>query len=137
MGQDQRTPIWRPAKYATSATPIPIARYEEALLIMAEADLAAGRVQSAVDIINTLHARAGIPPYGGGTQAEVSTQLIEERRRELFLEGQRLNDMIRFKVTLSPAPGAQFPVKGGVYGDQLCFPLPDVERYNNPTLSGR
>ena len=44
--------------------------------------------------------------------------------------------MIRFDVPLTPAPGSPFPAKGGVYGDQLCFPLPDVERNNNPTLSG-
>lgn len=135
MGQDRATEIWRASKYPTSATPIPIARYEEAQLILAEADLAAGNVQSAVDVINLLHAKAGIPPYAGGTAAQVKTQLIEERRRELFLEGQRLNDMIRFQVPLVPVPGSPFPVKGGVYGDQLCFPLPDLERNNNPTLS--
>jgi hypothetical protein len=44
--------------------------------------------------------------------------------------------MIRFKVPLSPAAGTAYPSKGGVYGSQLCFPLPDVERNNNPTLSG-
>ena len=136
LGSDRATPLWRATKYPTSASPIPIARYEEAQLIVAEADLAAGNVQSAVNIINALHTKAGIPAYGGGTAAEVKVQLIEERRRELFLEGQRLNDMIRFKVPLSPVAGTAYPSKGGVYGSQLCFPLPDVERNNNPTLSG-
>lgn len=137
VGQDRVTPIWRATKYPTIGTPIPIASYDEAQLIIAEADLAAGNVQAAVTIINRLHTAVGIPAYGGGTAAEVKVQLIEERRRELFLEGHRLNDIIRFKIPLTPAPGTPFPVKGGVYGDQVCFPLPDVERFNNPTLVGK
>lgn len=137
LGTDRVTPIWRPAKYPTSATPIPIASWREARLIEAEADLATSDVAGAVVAINKLHAAAGIAPYAGGTAAEVTTQLREERRRELFLEGQRLNDVIRFKVALSPLPGTPFPVRGGFYGDQLCFPLPDVERNNNPSLAGK
>ena len=33
----------------------------------------------------------------------------------------------------TPAAGTPYQrQKGGVYGSQLCFPLPDVERANNP-----
>ena len=135
-GQDLTTEIWRPAKYPTSSTPIPIASWREARLIVAEASVAAGDVTTAVSAINALHAAAGISPYVGGSAADVLAQVKEERRRELFLEGQRLNDMIRFNVPLVPAPGTPFPVKGGVYGSQLCFPLPDLERNNNPNLNG-
>ena len=135
-GQDQATEIWRPAKYPTSSTPIPIASWREARLIVAEASVAAGDLTTAVTAINALHTAAGISPYAGGTAVQVLAQVKEERRRELFLEGQRLNDMIRFNVPLVPVPGAAFPVKGGTYGTQLCFPLPDLERNNNPTLNG-
>ena len=137
VGQDQVTPIFAPAKYPTSSTPIPIASWREARLIQAEASLAAGDVATATAMINKLHTAAGIAPYAGGAAAEVLAQVQEERRRELFLEGQRLNDMIRFKVPLVPAPGTPFPVKGGTYGTQLCFPLPDLERNNNPNLAGK
>ena len=136
VGHDRSTPIWRATKYPTSASPIPIASGDEALLILAEAELETGNVDAAVTAINKLRTKSSLPAYAGGSAAEVRAQLIEERRRELFLEGQRLNDMIRFDVPLTPAPGSPFPAKGGVYGDQLCFPLPDVERNNNPTLSG-
>lgn len=135
-GQDRATEIWRPAKYPTLSTPIPIASWREARLIQAEASLAAGDVTTAVTMINRLHTAAGISAYAGGTAAQVLAQVQEERRRELFLEGQRLNDMIRFNVPLVPAPGTPFPVKGGTYGKQLCFPLPDLERNNNPNLNG-
>ena len=139
VGQDRTTPIWRPTKYAAIGSPIPIARTAEAQLIVAEADNAAGNTASAVNIINALHTKANIPPYAGGTQAEVQTQIIEERRREFFLEGQRFADIIRYNIVLQPAPGTAFPVKGGLYGPntgiQVCFPLPDVERNNNPSIT--
>jgi hypothetical protein len=131
-GSDNVTPIFVPAKYSAFESPIPVARWEEAQLILAEADLA-----GAVGIINTLHANAGLPPYGGGTPSEVLAQIIEERRRELFLEGHRLGDIIRYGLALSPAPGTPFPVGAafsGVYGTQVCFPLPDAERLNNPNI---
>ena len=137
VGQDRVTPVWRPAKYPTLSTPIPIASWREARLIQAEASVAAGDVTGAVAAVNRLHAAAGISPYAGGTAAQVLDQVKEERRRELFLEGQRLNDMIRFTVPLSPAAGTPFPAKGGNYGNQLCFPLPDLERNNNPNLAGK
>ena len=132
-GQDQITPNFRPTKYPTLDTPIPIAKYSEAQLILAEAKLQAGDVQGAVDIINALHTKAGIAQYGGGTAAEVKTQLIAERRAELFLEGHRYGDVLRYGITLPPAPGTPYPT-GAVYGSVACLPLPEVERNNNPNI---
>lgn len=139
-GQDAKTPIWRQTKYPLISSPIPIARYAEAQLIVAEVDNAAGGAgtTNAVNIINALHTKANIPPYAGGTQAEVQAQIIEERRREFFLEGQRLGDIIRYNLTVTPVKGTPFK-NGGTYGNdtgiQLCFPLPDIERNNNPNIS--
>lgn len=136
-GSDKVTPIFLPAKYSAFETPIPVARWEEAQLILAEADVAGNDVSGAVDIINTLHANAGIPAYSGTTPSEVLAQIVEERRRELFLEGQRLGDIIRYGLALSPAAGTPFPAGGafsGVYGTQVCFPLPAAERLNNPNI---
>lgn len=139
-GQDASTIIWRQTKYPLISSPIPIARYAEAQLIVAEVDNAAGGAgtTNAVNIINALHTKAGIPPYAGGTQAEVQAQIIEERRREFFLEGQRLGDLIRYNLTATPVKGTPFK-NGGTYGNdtgiQLCFPLPDIERNNNPNIA--
>jgi starch-binding outer membrane protein, SusD/RagB family len=137
VGHDRVTRIWRTTKYPTIATPIPIASGDEAILITAEADLQAGNVTAAVAGINKLRTKASLPQYAGGTAAEVRAQLIDERRRELFLEGQRFGDIIRFSIPQTPAAGTPFPAKGGVYGNQICFPLPDIERNNNPTLAGK
>lgn len=136
-GQDPNTRIFRHTKYPLINSVIPIARSAEAQLIVAEADLAAGNTTSPVTIINQLHTNAGIPPYAGGTAAEIKDQIIEERRREFFLEGHRLGDIIRYNLTVRPLAGTAFS-RGGVYGPgtgtQICFPLPDVERNNNPSI---
>lgn len=132
-GMDADVPLFQPAKYSSVSSPIPLATWEEAQLILAEARLAAGDTDGAVAIINRLHGRVGLPPYAGGTPDEVRAQIIEERRRELFLEGHRLGDMIRYGIPLDPPPGTPFRL-GGLYGDQRCFPLPDIERQNNPNL---
>jgi hypothetical protein len=141
-GHDVTTDIWRTTKYPSANSPIPIASYDEAQLIVAEVDAGnPATAANAVTIINALRARPGVnlPPYSGGmSQAEIQALVREERRRELFLEGQRLNDIIRFDIPMSPAAGQPFPVKGGLYGtdrgSQLCFPLPDLEKNNNPNF---
>jgi len=137
VGHDRVTRIWRTTKYPLISSSIPIASGDEAILITAEADVEANNVTAAVAGINKLRTKASLPQYAGGTQAEVRAQIIDERRRELFLEGQRFGDIIRFSIPQTPAAGTAFPVKGGVYGNQICFPLPDIERNNNPTLAGK
>ena len=137
VGHDRATRIWRTTKYPLISSSIPIASGDEAILITAEADVEANNITAAVAGINKLRTKASLPQYAGGTQAEVRAQIIDERRRELFLEGQRFGDIIRFNIPQTPAAGTPFPAKGGVYGNQICFPLPDIERNNNPTLAGK
>jgi hypothetical protein len=126
--------MWSTTKYPSIESPISVATWEEAQLIMAEAALDAGQLQDAVDIFNVLHDRVGLPPFASTDPAEIRNQLIYERKAELFLEGQHMQDIERFNMPLVPAPGTQF-YHGGVYGDQICFPLPEVEYLNNPNIS--
>jgi hypothetical protein len=112
FAQDRLTPLFLQQKYTERTSPYVVASGREAALIRAE--------------------------VAGG----VTAQLVEDRRRTLFLEGQRLYDIQRFAdvdptlVPLTPAPGTAYP-KGGSYGDlagERCMPLPDVERLNNPNI---
>jgi hypothetical protein len=128
-GADGASEIWATTKYQTQNSPITVASGREAQLIIAE--VAGG--QTAVDIINALHSAAGIPPFSSSDPAAIRAQVIEERRREFFLDGHRLADLRRFSIPLDPPAGAPSR-RGGTYGSQLCFPLPDVERLNNPNL---
>lgn len=130
--------IFLPGKASTNATAMRIASYAEAQLIVAENAAATGDLAGAVAAINNARARTtGVPSYAlpsGATAADVKTQIIEERRRELFVEAHRLGDIRRYVLPFTPAAGSAYQY-GGVYGTQSCFPLPDVERINNPTIA--
>lgn len=130
-GVDAATPMWVARKYPADESPIPIATWREAKLIIAEAEGG----QTAVAMINELRARYGLPAFSSASAAEIQAQVVEERRRELFLEGHHLYDLRRLNLPLNPPPGTPHP-KGGVYGDQRCLPLPDIERRANPNLRG-
>ena len=129
---NKNTPIFVPSKYAAGlGTPIPIARYEEAQLIIAEID---DNAQSAT-IINAMRTAVGLNPYTGPTDpASIKNLVISERQRVLFTEGQRNYDIERFQLPFNPPEGTAFPTGGGTYGNTTCLPLPDIEKYNNPSL---
>lgn len=126
-------PLFRQAKFTDAGDPIPLSSSDEARLIVAEAAARAGELDVAIDIINEFRAAAGQPAFSSGDSAEVLNEVLEQRRRELFLEGQSLGDLIRLNLPLSPAAGTPFH-GGGAYGDSRCLPLPDVERLNNPNI---
>lgn len=136
VGQDNVDSIYLQGKYPALSSPIPIAKWTEAQLIIAETELEAGNLPAAVAIINTLHGRT-VPPlasFSSSSATEIRAQLIYERRAELFLESQHLGDYQRFSLPFVPAVGAPFPLGGGFYASQRCFAIPDLERTTNPNL---
>jgi hypothetical protein len=138
------------AKHQTRGYPVVIASFKEARLIVAEAAARGGDLVTARKLINDMHTAAGIPGYDTGntaTQSEVIRQVIEERRRELFTEaGARFNDHLRlagseWAIPFKGTPGSAIDpggvdVTGLPYGSTTCFPLPLVERANNPNTAG-
>jgi hypothetical protein len=137
---DNLVPRWTQTKYPLVTSPLPIARYAEAQLIIAEAQ----RGQTAVDIINRLHTAANIPPFDpavdntpGPTTDRIMNQIIEERKREFFLESHHLGDFRRYNLPQRPAVGEVYPwTGGGFYGDARCFPAPFSEKAANPNFGG-
>lgn len=136
---DPDVPFWNQLKYPGVDSPIPIARWEEAQLIIAEAEGG----ETAVRIINELHSRAGLPPYDPnihttpGPYDEITNMIIETRAREFFLEGHHLGDLRRYELPLVPAPGEPYPwTGGGFYGGDRCFPAPFSEKDSNPNFGG-
>lgn len=128
-GADRSTPLWLQKKYPTASSPMRLAGWPEAQLILAEIELG----QAAVDRINALRDHHELPRYSAvdvNDPAEVLAQIIEERRRELFAEGHRYNDILRL--------GLEWPTgrnhKNLAYGSTTCMPLPDVEYRANPNL---
>ena len=129
VGFDAVTPLWLSTKWPSLDTDIPLATWEEAQLILAEAAVRTGDPQTAVDIINTLHARAGLPAFDPATDGAVLDHVIQERSRELFQEGgHRLNDMLRLGLPFFTGTDHV----GQQYGSTTCLPLPIVEGSNNP-----
>ncbi|MGH7699401.1 MAG: RagB/SusD family nutrient uptake outer membrane protein [Gemmatimonadales bacterium] len=123
---------WYQTKYLSGAS-IRIASAIEARLIYTEGLIAAGQLAEAVDSLNVFRARGNQAPFVSVDSATIHAELVDQRRRELFLTGHHLGDIIRYGITLSPAAGT--PYHGsGEYGSQVCFPLPDIERNNNPNI---
>lgn len=126
-GHNQST-IYRQTKYTAQTSPITIASWEEAQLIIAEADLG----QSAVDIINALHTAVGLPafvPTSVSNGKEILDQVIQERSRQLFLEGHRMSDFLHFGL---PFATGNSPYTGVTYGTTTCFPMVRAELSANP-----
>lgn len=142
---DATSTIYEPAKYTSDASPIRIASWDEAQLIIAETQMTASPT-TAIATINALRdaynaanpSGTQLKHYSGATDAASVKQLvIDERRRALFAEGFRNYDMQRFQIAwpADEAPNAPFPLKGGQYGNTTCLPLPDIERFNNPNVT--
>ena len=114
-GQDGLTALWIQKKYTALDSPLPVATWDEAQLILAEADPA-----STVTAINAVRAKYNLPAYAGtGTLADIQ----EERRRTLFLDGHRIGDMLRYGIPFATGKNQ----KGVPYGTLTCLPLPSSE----------
>jgi hypothetical protein len=122
--------VFTSPKYAGFGSSIPLARTAEAKLIRAEA--IGG--QTAVALINELRAVHGLPSFASSNEQEIQAQVVQERMREFFLESHNLYDLTRYNISLSPTPGDRYRDQNETYGDMRCFPLPDVERDNNPNI---
>ena len=131
IAQDNVTPLWLQQKFTGSgAVSLPIASWAEAQLIYAEATGG----QAGLDAINRVRAASNIGPLVMSDPTDpvaFEAAVLEERRRQLFSEGQRYGDMLRENLPFQSGTNR----KGQVYSNLTCVPLPDVETLNNPNLS--
>ncbi len=133
IAQDNVTPLWLETKFnpngtATATAPLRIASWAEAQLIYAEATGG----QAGLDAINKVRAADGIGPLVLAPTDDFEAAVLEERRRELFSEGQRYGDMLRKGLPFQSGTNR----KGQTYSNLTCVPLPDVETLNNPSITG-
>lgn len=132
FGIDGSTELYQAGKYRFATAPLRLASGHEAQYIIAEIAAAEGDPQDAVAIINEVRARYGITEEFASTdQAEILEKVLDEKGRTLFLEGQRMGDLRRFRER----HGIDwFPMRDENYEDNVCMPLPDAERNNNPGI---
>lgn len=91
--------------YANNTADIPIIRNAELLLIYAEAKAQLGgavNLADAITALNKIRNAASLPNYlGAVTQAAVITEMLKQRRYELYGEGHRWIDMRRYNLLAS------------------------------------
>ncbi len=102
-------------------------RYADVLLMKAEALLRGGNASGALAIVNTLRTTRGVDPLATLTEAS----LLAERGREMYWEGWRRNDQIRFGKFLAPVDNRT--TTSPDY--RVVFPIPQRELEINPNLT--
>ncbi len=106
-------------------------RLAEQYLIRAEARLYLGDLNGALQDINTIRNRAGLPPSNANTTAEIAWAIEVERRHELFTEhGHRWFDLKR----TARANELIGPIKPNWRPTDILLPLPETELNLNPNL---
>jgi hypothetical protein len=121
----------------------PLFRLSEQYLIYAESVLrqgTGGDANTALGYINKIRTRA----YGGQTAGNITSSqltlqfILDERGRELFWEGFRRTDLVRYGLFTSGT--YVWPFKGGVKAGAAVadfrniYPIPDQDRSVNPNL---
>jgi hypothetical protein len=119
-----------PLDYATSADQKDndwvIFRYSDVLLMKAEALFRTGKAAEALMIVNDIRAARGASALGALTE----DTLLDERGRELYWEGWRRQDLIRFGKFLQP-----WQEKAASDPRNLLFPIPANQLAVNPNLT--
>ena len=105
---------------------IKILRYEEVLLTRAEANLILGINPAEADSdLNNVVTNRDLPAYSGATLAQVR----DERKKELFFEGQTYWDMLRQGLDIPQYDPTGVQIATLTYGSEgkLIFPIPQRE----------
>ncbi len=79
----------------SSGVNYPILRYADILLVRAEALNEGGDPDGAMSMVNQVRSRAGLIGLSGLNQQEMRDAILEERAKELFMEGHRKIDLVR------------------------------------------
>lgn len=117
-------------------------RYADILLCYAECLNEAGRTSEAIEIVNQVRTRAwgGTLPadkrWGGVSQDQFRTDIMDERIRELCFEGWRRMDLIRTGkfVSLIKERNPWAREKGSISDFHVRWPIPEDEIKNNPHM---
>ena len=153
LAQSRTVPVLLQLLYQEEDSGILIASGVEALLIRAETAVRAGQTETAEQMLNDLrsdfslrmllHSEVPMPAVENqlapltlsGDMATDLKTVADERARELWLTGDRLSTSRRlrldgFGIDLFP------PVKTAIGGgDDIAFPIPDLELDANPNLT--
>ena len=127
-GADGVKKFYGQEKYKTPSDDIRMTSGWEMRLIEAEVYLKQNNLAQAVASINKVRVKAGLTPHdaAGLTAAQVQERLLWERFAELYLEGHRVNDLVRFNLVTSVLGTGRAPK----------FPMSTSELNLNPNTNG-
>lgn len=109
-----------------------VLRLAELYLIRAEAYTKIGNVQAALNDLNKIRNRAGLPDWTVADVPDIEQAVLEERRRELFSEwGHRWLDLKRFGV-IEEVLGQKKPAW---QSHAKHLPIPEQDILRNPFLT--
>src|SRR6266542_43668 len=135
-------PIWVQRIWAARDNPVTIAGGVEARLIEAEAAYKAANFALMVQKLNQARTEGGVAGLAAnltdpGTDVARVNLVFRERAFWMFSTGHRVGDMRRLIKFYGRAAESVFPTgawhKGGNYGVDVNFPVPQAEQ-NNPNL---
>ena len=121
----------------------PILRYEDMMLLQAELYAEDGQTAQAMELVNRIRKRAGIPERTAANAAEAMKYVKLERQLELYLEGVTWFDMVRYgtwmettldKLSKYQAQGWTNISTGNVKAGRYLLPIPMQETNAAPGL---
>ena len=125
-------------RFGWGANPWPLYRYAEVLLIYAEAineqrTISQGELDQS---INRLRERAGLAPFPPLNQTDMQEAIRNERYAELYFEGKRFFDLVRWGELVEVVNNRNFEYPVGTnINDQFRFlPIPQRDTDANPNL---
>lgn len=117
---------------SNSAINVPLMRYADVMLMLAEALNEQGKSADAIPLINDIRKRSDMPAMTGTSQDEVKAQIEHERIVEFALENSRFYDLRRWGKTeqaLHAVGRTSF-----VGGKHNFYPIPQREINSNSVL---
>jgi hypothetical protein len=114
---------------------IMVLRLAEQYLIRSEARAQQGKLAGALEDLNTIRTRAGLPASTASTQTAIITAILHERQVEFFTEwGHRWFDLKRSNLINNVMPGVTAE-KGGTWDSRWAlYPIPFEEIQSGPNL---
>lgn len=122
-----------PNKVPSVTSTLNVTSGAEALLIRAEAALAGGLLQTAVDRINEVRVLRGVTlawAPAALVATEIRDKLIDERGRTLLLEGTRVGDLRFYLRTYGLDLWHTSNPQAAAMGTATCHPVPLIELLN-------
>ena len=113
---------------------VPLIRYAEVLLNLAEAEAEVGSQERAIALLQAVHNRSDATwSYTGTSKLELINSILTERRIELLAEGFRANDIVRrgLPILSRGAGTATAPASIASDDSRYILPIPTSETTTN------